>query len=167
MRKAAILLCCGIVSGSGCFEATMTVPYCALQAASTSANRRANPDAPRLTFPTEDKNAMLTEVMKHLQLGMPSDEARTILMANGFWHVLDVNSNNAIKEMYRRPRSSGSLAAHLFSGQVIVITLHRDGEVLRKVSLNYFDRDPDQLPASANKPVSTPDDEDTAAVPST
>jgi hypothetical protein len=144
----------------------MTIPYCALQAASTAANRRANPDAPRLTFPTEDKNEMLAEVMKHLQLGMPSDKARSILMANGFWHWLDMNNNNAIEEIYRRPRSSGSLAAHLFSSQVVVITLHRDGEVLRKVSLNYFDRDPDQLPASAKKPVSIPDDEDTGAVPS-
>jgi len=160
VRTVSILLCCGMASVCGCFQATMAVPYCLLQKASTTANRWANPDTPRLSFPTEDKNEMLTELMKQLQLGMPIDKARSILMANGFWHVEDLQFNYVTKEIYRRPRSSGALVAHVFSSQVIVVTLYPHGEQLQGVSLNYFDRDPDELPESATQPVSTPVDID-------
>src|SRR5262249_31482357 len=162
MRTSTVAVCCILVPAAGCFQAALV----SMQSASTVVNRCANPTLPRMTFPTEDKTEMLAEVMKHLEIGMPVNRARSILLSNGFWHVLDHVTNDVVeKETYRRPRSSGWLGAHLFSGQVIVVTLHREGEVVRKVSLNYFDRDPDKLPAAAKEDVSTPEGKEAEAPP--
>jgi hypothetical protein len=102
----------------------------------------------------EERTQMLAEVMKYLRIGMQMREAREILLSNGFWDIGELRTNGVLEgEMFRRARSSARFLDQLFSSQVILIGLLPEGDVLREVSLIYFDRDPSKMSEDARAPI--------------
>src|SRR5262245_27924717 len=158
MRSAAFVLCCAFLPGCGFFQSGMAITQCSLESLRARCDWEEGKSRP-MDFPSANKKEMLDEVMRHLWIGMPMREARKTLHANGFWGWAEWVTNGEVEwERYRRPRASGGLMAHLYSKEVILIDLHPDHDVLRKVSLRYFDRDPDELPTAARVPVSIPEE---------